>query len=46
LWLQFFYYMSPNNANWLNASQAAEVEVSYPHLILTQSSPNPHPILT
>ena len=23
---KFFYYMSPNNANWLNASQAAEVE--------------------
>ena len=23
---KFFYYMSPNNANWLNASQSAEVE--------------------
>ena len=23
---KFFYYMSPNNAHWLNASQAAEVE--------------------
>ena len=23
---KFFYYMSPNNANWLNVSQSAEVE--------------------
>ena len=23
---KFFYYMSPNNANWLNASQSEEVE--------------------
>ena len=23
---KFFYYMSPNNANWLNESQAVEVE--------------------